>query len=99
VDPVSPERRSDGGLPRVTGKVAALSGTVPAEEKWPGANEAKAETLRVRSLQRRAGVRGLELRHSDYGYALIDAARKPVDGRNDLSLSELESLLDSALER
>lgn len=68
------------------------------EEQWAGANQAKAEKLRVKGLQRRAGEGGLELRHSDHGYALIDTARQHVDGRNDLSLNELESLLDRTLE-
>jgi hypothetical protein len=87
---VSPPRNSDGGVPRATRKLAAL----PAgEETWAGANEAKAEKLRLRGMRRRAGAAGHELRHSDYGYALIDTTRKPVDGRNDLSLNEIESLL------
>ena len=65
-----------------------------AEEDWRGANEAKVEKLRRSSLQRRAGARGFELRHSAYGYALIDSARARVEGRSDLSLDEVESWLD-----
>jgi hypothetical protein len=60
---------------------------------WPGANEAKAEKLLLRKLQRRAQAGGLELRHSAYGYALIDRERKRVDDRNDLTLREVESCL------
>jgi len=88
---MSTQRRSDGGLPR---QVSRLPGRAPVEEDWPGANEAKSEKLRGRSMQRRASQRGYQLRHSAYGYALIDPARKPVDGRSNLSLDEVEALLD-----
>lgn len=57
------------------------------------ANVAKRETLQRRLLERRARASGLELRHSAYGYALIDAARKRVDDRNDLTLDDVESML------
>ena len=57
------------------------------------ANLGKKETLRRRLLQRQARARGLELRHSSYGYALIDAERNRVDGRNDLTLDDVESRL------
>jgi len=63
------------------------------EESWAGANEAKADKLRRNSLQRQARRRGLELRHTAYGYALIDAARNRIDDRNDLTLDDVESLL------
>ena len=69
------------------------------EENFAGANQAKDEKLRVRRLERRARDGGFELRHSDRGYSLIDAAHKPVDGRRDLSLTELASLLREALKR
>lgn len=91
---MSPQRRDDGGLPRAS--VAAIPGKAPAEEQWAGANQAAAEKLRVRSLQRRAGTQGLQLRHSAYGYALIDGARKPLDERSDLTLDEVESRLERA---
>jgi hypothetical protein len=74
--------------------MSPLPGTVSAEERWPGANDAKAEKLRGRSLQRRAGLQGLQLRHSIYGYALIDSARKHVKDRNDMTLDEVESWLE-----
>lgn len=80
-------------------RVAALPGRPADEEQWLGANEAKVEKLRVRSVQRRASASGYQLRHSDYGYALFDAARKSVNGRYDMSVKEIESLLDTALER
>ncbi|HJQ73479.1 MAG TPA: hypothetical protein VJ814_01240 [Gaiellaceae bacterium] len=95
---MSPEHRHDGGLPRGTRQLSALPGNAPAAERWAGANEAKAEKLRLRALQRRAGGRGYQLRHSEYGYALIDSARKPVDDRNDLSLDEVESWIERPLE-
>lgn len=65
------------------------------EESWPGANEAKAEKLGVRSLKRQAGAQGLQLRHSDYGYALIDSTRMPVKGHN-MTLAEVEAWLGRA---
>ncbi len=70
-------------------------GGTSKDERWPGANEAKAEKLGVRSLKRQAGTRGLRLRHSDYGYALIDSAGMPVNG-NDMTLAEVESWLGRA---
>jgi predicted ATPase len=63
------------------------------DETWPGANEAKHEKLRRNDLQRRARAQGLELRHSEYGYSLLDAAHKRVDDRGDLTLEEVESCL------
>ena len=93
---MSPDPRSDG-VPRVTVRLSTLPGRAPAEEQWAGANQASNEKLRVRKLQRRAREGGYEVRHSDYGYALIDAARKPVDDRRDLSLREVASLLEEAL--
>ena len=66
------------------------------EEVWSGADEAKVEKLRRNHLQRRARTRGFQLRHSDYGYALIDTARHRVDDRSDLSLDEVESRLDAS---
>lgn len=92
---MSSDKRVDG----VSVRVGKLPGSAPPAENLAGANEARDEKLRVRSLERRARGGGYELRHSDYGYALIDAAHKPVDGRRDLSLKELASLLDEALER
>jgi len=95
---VSPQQH-DGGVPRATRKVSASSSSAPREESWIGANEDKAERLRVKSLRRRAGAQGLELRHSAYGYALIDSAHKPIEDRNDMSLREIESCLKRALKR
>ena len=91
---MSPERRDEGGIPRVRREVPAPVGGRAREEHWPGANDAKAEKLRGRSLQRRAGAQGLQLRHSEYGYALIDSARKSVKDRSDLTLDEVESWLE-----
>lgn len=57
------------------------------------ANTAKHTTLQRRLLARQARKLGLELRHTAYGYALVDAGRKRIDDRNDLTLDEAESLL------
>ena len=88
---------SPEGGPGVTRKVVALP---PRRvETWAGANEAKDEKLRERRLKRRADSEGFQLRHSDRGWALIDPKRKPVGGRNDHSLKELEKLLTEALKQ
>lgn len=71
------------------------AGGASREENWLGANEAKAEKLGVRSLKRQATAQGLQLRHSDYGYALFDSERRPVDGNN-MTLAEVESWLGRA---
>ena len=76
--------------------MGALPGGGPAEETWAGANRARDETLRLRKVRRSAGADGLEIRHSDYGYALIGTDRKSVNGRNDMSLKEIESWLKAA---
>jgi hypothetical protein len=92
VDPVSPDHRDNGGIPRIRRSVS--SGGAPREERWLGANEEKVEKLLVRSLKRQAGAQGLQLRHSDHGYALVDTAHKRVQDRSDLTLGEVESWLD-----
>ena len=89
---MSPEQRSDGGMPRI--RRGAFSGGVSREERWPGANEEKAAKLLVRSLKRQAGAQGLQLRHSDHGYALVDTDHKRVQDRSDLTLDEVESWLE-----
>ena len=93
---MSPERH-DGGIPHATQRLSTSSSSASARESWGGANDEKAEKLRVRSLKRRAGAQGLELRHSTYGYALFDSGRKLVEDRNDMSLREIESCLRRAL--
>lgn len=98
MDQVSPVQRGEDGVRRVRRAVVVPPGGASGEEDWRGANEAKIEKLRVNALRRRARTSGLELRHSDYGYALIDTARKPVDDRDDMSLDEIELWLDRALE-
>lgn len=90
---MSSDRRTDG----VPVRVGKLPGSAPPEENLAGANHARDEKLRVRQLQRHARDRGYELRHSDHGYALIDAARNPVGGRRDLNLKDVASLLKKAL--
>ena len=66
----------------------------PRDEEWHGANAAKTEKLLHTKLQRRARARGLELRHSAYGYALVDTARKRVEDRGDMTLTDVASWLD-----
>ena len=92
---MSPVTRSEDGVPRTRMVLTPPPGGVSREERWSGANEAKAEKLGVRSLKRRAAAHGLQLRHSDSGYSLIDSARKPVSGNN-MTLAEVESWLGRA---
>ena len=92
---MSTARHEDRGLPRIRRAVAPRPGGSSREESWPGANEAKAEELGVRSLTRLAGAEGLQLRHSDYGYALVDSAHRPVNG-NSMTLAEVKSWLGRA---
>lgn len=94
--PVSREQHGNGGIPRGKRALPAAVGGPSREERWAGANDEKAEKLLVRSLKRRAVAQGLQLRHSSYGYALIDAGRKPIKDRNDLTLAEIKVLLDPA---
>ena len=89
---MSPPRR-EGGIPHIRRTLAPSPTATAAEESWSGANDAKAEKLRRNNLQRLARTRGLELRHSAYGYSLIDTARKPIDARNNMTLDEIESWL------
>lgn len=60
------------------------------------ANSEMAHKLQRNALRRRARARGLELRHSAYGYSLVDADRRRVDDRNDLTLDEVAVHLDAA---
>lgn len=100
MDPVSTAQRGQGGVPRARRKVARGHGSGAAEESWAGANEAKAEKLLLRSLTRQAAVRGLKIRHSDYGYALIGTtARRPSKEGSSLTLDEVKSRLDAAFEK
>ena len=87
---MSSGNRNDGGVPV---RVGAIPGGARREERHDDANGARDETLRLRSVRRNAGAEGIEIRHSDYGYALIGADRKSVNGRNDMSLKEIESWL------
>ena len=59
------------------------------------ANVDKEHKLRRDALRRRARAHALELRHSDHGYALVDAARKRLEERNDLTLDEVATHLDA----
>jgi hypothetical protein len=93
---VSPPGPANDGVPHARRTVAVPPGGTRPEEDWSGANDAKADTLRVRSLRRRARAQGVEFRHSDSGYTLIDAARKPVSDRHDMTLDEVESWLGRA---
>ena len=64
-----------------------------------GRRNAKQPEHQNARLKRSADSVGFQLRHSDYGWALMDADRKPVGGRNDHSLKELEKLLAEALKQ
>jgi hypothetical protein len=83
----------DGGIPRRRERLSAPAGEASREETWPGANEAKQQKLRRNKLQRLARAQGLELRHSAYGYALLNPAHERIDDRNDMTLEEVESCL------
>ncbi|HEX5173506.1 MAG TPA: hypothetical protein VFV91_05115 [Gaiellaceae bacterium] len=83
----------DGGVPRRRERLGVPVGGASRDENWPGANDAKQEKLRRNELERRARARGFQLRHSEYGYALLDPQRRPVDDRNDMTLQEVESCL------
>jgi hypothetical protein len=83
----------EGGIPRRRERVSVPLGATSKNETWAGANEAKREKLLRNTLQRRARAQGFELRHSEYGYALLDPKRKPIDDRSDLTLKEVESCL------
>jgi hypothetical protein len=82
----------DGGVPRRRERLGVPTGG-SRDERWPGANEAKQQKLLRNNLQRLARAQGLELRHSEYGYALLDVAHKRIDDRNDMTLEEVESCL------
>lgn len=63
------------------------------------ANREMADTLQRNSLRRKARAQGLELRHSSYGYSLVDAGRSRVEGRNDFTLDEVEARLKAASDK
>jgi hypothetical protein len=71
----------------------SLRDPAPTADEAREANEAMSHKLRRNSLRRRASARGLQLRHSAYGYSLIDTTRKRVDGRNDMTLDDVETYL------
>jgi hypothetical protein len=88
---------ADPNKPRARAHVATAVTPRDRERFDPAAaNAQKAETLRLTQLRRRARTRGLTLRHSDYGYSLIDGARDRVGGRSDLTLDDVEAHLRSA---
>jgi hypothetical protein len=87
---------SDPDRPRTAkGRAAAAQRSRHGREviDAPAANAARADKLRTNSLRRLARSHRLELRHSDYGFSLVDETGKRVDGRNDLTLNEVEKLL------
>lgn len=83
------------GIPHTRRALGVPPGGASTEEDWSGANAEKADKLKGRSLERRARAQGIELRHSASGYALVDAARKPIDDRHDMTLDEVEAWLES----
>lgn len=90
---MNPPRVNDG-IPHTRAILATPVGGARPEESWSGANDEKVSKLRVRGLERRARAKGVQLRHSATGYALIDAARKPIDDRHDLTMDEVEAWLE-----
>ena len=71
--------------------------TRPADDfDAAAANNEMAHTLQRNALRRAARANGLELRHSSYGYSLVDVGRRRVDGRNDLTLDEVAVHLEAA---
>jgi hypothetical protein len=92
---VSPAHPNDG-IPHSRRVVTVPPGGTSREETWSGANDAKDAKLRHKRLQQRVRAEGVQLRHSSSGYALIDAGRRPVDDRNDLTLDEVEAWLERA---
>jgi hypothetical protein len=89
--PTEPDRHRRSGQTR-----PFPPGLTRASESFDAdaANAEKHRKLRRNALRTRAHAHALELRHSAYGYALIDRARHPVDGRNDLTLDEVATHLD-----
>ena len=89
-----------GGRPQNKQRFVADAGAARARARDvfdpTAANAESAEKLRSKSLRRRARARGLELRHSDHGYSLVDTERNRVGGRNDLSLDEVATHLEAA---
>lgn len=72
---------------------AAVAGPPRSIEQFDAAaaNREMTQVLRQNALRRKARARGLDLRHSSYGYSLVDSNRARVDGRNDLTLDEVEA--------
>jgi hypothetical protein len=81
--------------PRATTNRSAITPRDRERFDPDAANAQKAKTLRLTGLRRRARARGLTLRHSDYGYSLIDGTGR-VGGRGDLTLDDVEAHLDAA---
>jgi hypothetical protein len=95
---VSAERKHGGSRSRRADQPAASERNAAlSQDDARIANESKTDKLRRSSLRRRASARGLELRHSVHGYSLIDAARNRVQGRNDMTLDDVESYLAGEL--
>jgi hypothetical protein len=86
-------RGDHDGIPRASRRVALPRVNASIKDEGRVANEAMTHKLKRNSLQRRARTYGFELRHSAYGYSLIDSTRNRVEGRNDLTLDEVESFL------
>jgi hypothetical protein len=57
------------------------------------ANEARVQKLRRNRLRRIAKRSRLQLRHSDYGYSLVDELKNHVEGRNNMTLDDVERYL------
>ena len=75
-------------------RTAALSSRGRETHDPAEANATRASRMQHNDLRRRARRHGLELRHSDYGYSLLDSDRRRVLDRNDLTLAEVAAHLD-----
>ena len=91
---MSTGRPGDDGIPRRREQLVAPPGSPSREEDWGDANHAKTEKLRRKNLERLASTQGLDLRHSAYGYALVDSTHQRIEDRSDMTLDEIESCLE-----
>ena len=86
--------RTDAGIPRRNRRPPVPRDFDAAKAEGREATDARNDKLRRKNLSRLARARNLELRHSSYGYSLIDAARNRIDDRSDMSLNDVKSYLD-----
>ncbi|HZS25183.1 MAG TPA: hypothetical protein VFA30_09380 [Gaiellaceae bacterium] len=89
---------TSSGLPRGQARRGKQlsSRTVAGDDSFDAAsaNAEMTAKLRRNSLQRRAQAQGLRLRHSTYGYSLVEQDGSRVVDRNDLTLDEVDVELE-----